>query len=298
MFSSEKQAFLLSSSLSTLFHVTIILLLSQILCARFSLTPPLKNNEPFLVFYETVEEKTLSQTESTTALVEEPIPLDAPEPTESQEISTENSPEATSEKTMTTETTKIVENSENLNPIPQTNFLHKHLQQWWENESKTFENLQRDIENQTHSRIEWFSRQTIQFPRYVSEWSKMQTSRISKANASFPKPKPTTLAKTVLPAQKEKPPEVLFREAYLKKKLPLRYPAFAERMGYEGLVKLRVYLSETGAVQKIEILESSSCEVLDKSAQEQVSQWLFEPAFRGESPIESTLQIPIRFKLN
>jgi len=49
-----------------------------------------------------------------------------------------------------------------------------------------------------------------------------------------------------------------------------QYPRMARERGIEGVVWLRVKLAPSGAVEKIEIAESSGSEILDKAAIETV----------------------------
>ena len=75
------------------------------------------------------------------------------------------------------------------------------------------------------------------------------------------------------------------------------YPALAKKRGYEGEVELLVVVSETGRVDKVEILKGSGYAILDRAAQRAVKYWRFFPATRGGSPVEMAVRVPVRFRL-
>jgi TonB family protein len=75
------------------------------------------------------------------------------------------------------------------------------------------------------------------------------------------------------------------------------YPQEAKEKGYEGEVVLRVEVLSNGRVGQIEIKQSSSYEVLDRSALTAVKQWRFIPAKRGDVAIALWVNIPIKFQL-
>ena len=80
---------------------------------------------------------------------------------------------------------------------------------------------------------------------------------------------------------------------------PIRpiYPAIARRLGWEGTVKLRVVVQPDGLPSSIKIKKSSGHPMLDTSAAEAMKKWRFVPAKDGNIPIQSTVEIPIRFDL-
>jgi TonB family protein len=77
-----------------------------------------------------------------------------------------------------------------------------------------------------------------------------------------------------------------------------KYPMIARRSGYEGVVLLRVFVMESGKVEKIELEKSSGYEVLDKSAIEAVKDWIFIPGKKNGVSISSWVTVPIKFELN
>ena len=76
------------------------------------------------------------------------------------------------------------------------------------------------------------------------------------------------------------------------------YPKRAERNGWEGTVLLRLAITATGAVEKVEIAKTSGYELLDQQARASVSAWRFKPARRNGLAIAVTVQQPILFRSN
>jgi len=75
------------------------------------------------------------------------------------------------------------------------------------------------------------------------------------------------------------------------------YPEIARRRGYEGLVRLRVWVLKTGKVGTIQLVGSSGYSSLDQSATNAVMNWVFNPARSAEGAIDGWVMIPIRFSL-
>lgn len=76
-----------------------------------------------------------------------------------------------------------------------------------------------------------------------------------------------------------------------------KYPRTARKRGYEGEVKLKVYVLENGRVGKIEIIRPSGYEILDDSAIEAVKNWTFVPGKENGKEISSWVTVPITFQL-
>ena len=76
-----------------------------------------------------------------------------------------------------------------------------------------------------------------------------------------------------------------------------RYPQRARRMGYEGLVMLKVLVDENGRVDDLEVLKSSGYAVLDRAAITSVKTWLFEPGTEAGKKKKMWVKIPVRFQL-
>ncbi len=75
------------------------------------------------------------------------------------------------------------------------------------------------------------------------------------------------------------------------------YPEMSKKRGEEGLVLLRVMVEKTGHPMKIEIMHSSGFPLLDGSALQTVQRWTFIPAHAGSLPVDSVVEVPIRFRL-
>jgi protein TonB len=76
---------------------------------------------------------------------------------------------------------------------------------------------------------------------------------------------------------------------------PPIYPAEAIARGWIGNVELRVTISPSGLVGKIEVASSSGHPVLDAAAYHAVRLWRFHPMHRGGVPVESVLRVPVHF---
>jgi len=75
------------------------------------------------------------------------------------------------------------------------------------------------------------------------------------------------------------------------------YPENARREGREGRVLLRVLIDEQGKSKTVEVTRSSGSAALDRAAREAISRWRFDPAYSGEKPVETWVNIPIDFRL-
>lgn len=82
-----------------------------------------------------------------------------------------------------------------------------------------------------------------------------------------------------------------------KQNSPPGYPPSARRMGYEGLVLLKVLVGTNGRVDGLEVLQSSGYAVLDQAALSSVKKWVFEPGTEGGKKQKMWVKIPVRFEL-
>jgi protein TonB len=78
---------------------------------------------------------------------------------------------------------------------------------------------------------------------------------------------------------------------------PPDYPRIARRRSYQGTVLLDVRVSAQGRAVEVKVAQSSGYTMLDQSALNAVHQWIFDPARRNGRPIETWVQVPIRFEL-
>ncbi|MCX7100869.1 MAG: TonB family protein, partial [Methylobacter sp.] len=77
-----------------------------------------------------------------------------------------------------------------------------------------------------------------------------------------------------------------------------KYPSIATSRGWEGTVYLLVKVSVEGEAEEVTVQRSSGYESLDESAIEAVEKWKFIPAKRGNTPVSSSVVVPINFILN
>jgi protein TonB len=76
------------------------------------------------------------------------------------------------------------------------------------------------------------------------------------------------------------------------------YPLAARRLGLEGRVLLEVVVRPDGRAGSVTIRQSSGSGMLDDSAADTVrTRWRFVPARRDGIPVESTVTVPIRFRI-
>ncbi len=87
-----------------------------------------------------------------------------------------------------------------------------------------------------------------------------------------------------------------FDADYLHNPAPA-YPHASRRLGEQGKVLLRVFVSAAGLAEKVEVKLSSGFARLDQAAEEAVARWRFVPAKRGEQAIAAWVQVPITFQL-
>lgn len=85
--------------------------------------------------------------------------------------------------------------------------------------------------------------------------------------------------------------------ADLSKNQPPGYPLQAVRLKLEGVVMLRLRIAVTGLVASIELIKSSGHPMLDQAAIDAVKRWEGKPARRWGQPIESSVRLPVRFRL-
>ncbi len=83
--------------------------------------------------------------------------------------------------------------------------------------------------------------------------------------------------------------------AYLHKVLPI-YPRFAQRIGKEGTVLLRLTLDENGNLKTVEVMEKAG-HGFDESAVAAVRASRFKPAVSNGRPVPCRVLLPIRFEL-
>ncbi len=114
--------------------------------------------------------------------------------------------------------------------------------------------------------------------------TKAATSSHSPDEVSTPQPaatRPTTIGERARPDYRKNPAP--------------HYPSASLRRHEEGVVLLRVTVSAEGNSKRVEVKQSSGFPLLDQAAVEAVKDWEFDPARVGTLPVESEIEIPVRF---
>jgi len=109
-------------------------------------------------------------------------------------------------------------------------------------------------------------------------------------------PRPA-VAPAAQPPKTETFTEANYKANYKSNPKP-EYPRIAKSRGWQGKVLLRVQVTADGHSAGISVQQSSGHEMLDEAAIEAVKHWTFIPAKRGDTPVASTVTVPMQFKLN
>jgi len=76
------------------------------------------------------------------------------------------------------------------------------------------------------------------------------------------------------------------------------YPAISRRLREEGSVRLRLTIGTDGSVIDASVVSSCGFQRLDEAAMRWVRRnWRYEPAMRGDMPIEATAEATLTFRL-
>jgi len=145
--------------------------------------------------------------------------------------------------------------------------------------------------------------------------SRSQTVQVSTAPAVAASPAaPFTEASILAPTQSQNEPYAKPSEqrppsptpvvrmpqsdaAYLNNPPP-PYPRLSRRLGEQGVVLLRVWVSADGIPERVEMRQNSGSPRLDQSALDTVPRWRFVPGLRDGQPQAMWVQVPIRFLLD
>ncbi len=76
------------------------------------------------------------------------------------------------------------------------------------------------------------------------------------------------------------------------------YPALAQDRGLQGQVILKVHVLASGKADNVAVDKSSGHKILDDAAIKAVLAWSFDPAKRGQTPIDGWVKVPLNFKLS
>lgn len=113
---------------------------------------------------------------------------------------------------------------------------------------------------------------------------------------SLAQPSPVAASAPPASVPVEQKPLVRAEADYLNNPKP-SYPRLSKRMGEQGEVRLRVLVAVDGRVASVQLSRSSGFERLDEAALESVKQWRFKPATQGGEPLETWVEVPVKFVL-
>mgnify|MGYP001559680618 CR=1 FL=1 len=132
----------------------------------------------------------------------------------------------------------------------------------------------------------------MRVPRRVAE----TTTETAEEVATSPAPSPQTVEGNSHVDQSATDQGAEAAPDYLLNPEP-KYPEAARRRGIEGVVVLEVLVLANGTAGSVHLAQSSVSALLDDAAVESVRLWRFRPAMRAGVPVDSTVTIPIRFRL-
>ena len=110
-------------------------------------------------------------------------------------------------------------------------------------------------------------------------------------------------AEKVAPAPRPEPKEQAIPEvsidgvSYLHQEIPA-YPKISQRLGHQGVVMLRIVVSETGQPESVEIEKSSGFGPLDEAAIKAAKKSKFNPYKRNNKPMKVSVIAPVRFTIS
>ena len=76
------------------------------------------------------------------------------------------------------------------------------------------------------------------------------------------------------------------------------YPPQALLKRIQGRVILNVHVLASGRADEVTVFKTSGERILDDSAVKTVASWLFDPAKRGNTPIDGWVKVPVNFKIS
>ncbi len=84
--------------------------------------------------------------------------------------------------------------------------------------------------------------------------------------------------------------------SFVSRPLP-QYPEHLLLQRIEGVVRLVVTVQRDGRVASAQVYRTSGHPEMDESALRTVRQWIFTPARRGQTAVEDTVIVPVRFQI-
>jgi protein TonB len=116
------------------------------------------------------------------------------------------------------------------------------------------------------------------------------------AAPALPAPAGSATADSTAQASEPAITEARVDTAYLDNPRPA-YPPMSRRLGEQGTVILRVSVAADGHATAVDVDTSCGHERLDAAARAAVRQWRFIAARQGDSPVASTVRVPVTFTL-
>ena len=78
-------------------------------------------------------------------------------------------------------------------------------------------------------------------------------------------------------------------------KVPPEYPAIAKQLKIEGAVELEAIVTESGVVEKVNIVSGNP--VLTRPASDALKKWKFAPFTSDGKPVKAIVPVSLSFKM-
>lgn len=131
-------------------------------------------------------------------------------------------------------------------------------------------------------------------PAPVSATSQPQSSQTQTTSSS---PSPAASRVNNSKQGTETFTEARYQPNYRNNPAP-EYPRIARKRGWEGTVLLLIQVTPEGHSASVRVHRTSGHDALDNAAVEAARTWTFIPAKHGETPVASSVIVPIRFSLS
>ena len=133
--------------------------------------------------------------------------------------------------------------------------------------------------------------------KFVSQKIKIENTNVSQDSVYKVSEKANINPEVKNSSDKNDYTEASFKVNYAVNPKPV-YPDIAKNRGWQGTVLLKVRVNIDGRSDEVVLHSSSGYKILDTSAITAVEKWQFFPAKQGNTPIVSTVIVPIVFSLN
>ena len=118
-----------------------------------------------------------------------------------------------------------------------------------------------------------------------------------KSLETTPPPRPRRVEKTEA-ASSSQNGAITPSQPDTERNAPPLYPEAARQRGIEGTAFLLVRVGRDGRAKAVTVSRGSGSLLLDEAALAAVRRWRFRPASLGAVPVESLVEVPIRFRLD